>query len=258
MGKWRLSLDDSGGVNFWRFDYGEPLEVGDRIRITGPLWPDADEQVYIGNFACTIIDSGLTPTPIVMTPLQLESTYRNTGSFASVTGVVDSLTTDRFVLMGYSGRAEVRRTAYTGVSFSEVVEGVVYTVVGACVKEGAAIWLSPREQSDIIVGGVSGWSDDSGNVPQVFRLLAAFPNPFNPMTRICFDLPEQAEVRLTVYDVAGRCVRKLKTGEVYGAGRHESTWNGRNDMDRAVAAGVYFYRLDAGTFSETKRMVLVK
>ena len=61
-----------------------------------------------------------------------------------------------------------------------------------------------------------------------------------------------------LFDVAGRLVKELIDGEMYDQGCHEAVWNGRDDSDQLVASGVYFYRLEAGSYSETKRMVLVK
>ena len=65
-------------------------------------------------------------------------------------------------------------------------------------------------------------------------------------------------VTLNVFDASGRLVRELVDGEVLTAGRYETMWNGRNDAGHQVASGVYFYRLEAGPYSEMKSMVLVK
>lgn len=89
-------------------------------------------------------------------------------------------------------------------------------------------------------------------------LHPCYPNPFNPSTTISYELTDPAVVNLTVYDVAGQLVRTLVAAETSGAGRHEVVWNGRDETGRNVAAGVYFYRLDAGGYSETRRMALVK
>ena len=91
-----------------------------------------------------------------------------------------------------------------------------------------------------------------------FTLHAPAPNPFNPQTTIAFELPEQGAVTLRVFDLHGRLVRVLVDGEVYTLGRHEAVWNGRDDAGRQAASGTYFYRLEAGGYSETKRMVLIK
>jgi beta-glucanase (GH16 family) len=91
-----------------------------------------------------------------------------------------------------------------------------------------------------------------------YALHPCYPNPFNPMTTISFDLPVSAKASLTVYDVAGKTVQRLVAAETVAAGRHEIIWNGRDETGRTAPAGIYFYRLDAGDFTETRRMTLVK
>ncbi len=84
------------------------------------------------------------------------------------------------------------------------------------------------------------------------------PNPFNPFTTIEFDLPEWSEVNLRIFDLSGRLVKELASGNSFAPGRHGAVWNGVDDAGRPVASGPYFYRLETGTYSETKRMVLIK
>ena len=88
-----------------------------------------------------------------------------------------------------------------------------------------------------------------------FRLHQNTPNPFHPTTTIRFDLPQRAQVSLRIYDVAGRLVRNLVPGGTLEAGRHEAVWNGQGESGQRVGAGLYFYRLQAGALSETRRMV---
>jgi PKD repeat protein len=95
------------------------------------------------------------------------------------------------------------------------------------------------------------------DLPEEFALNGNYPNPFNPTTTINFDLPEAADVRLEVYDLMGRRVATLISSQL-GAGRYEAQWNARSDGGAAVASGVYLYRLQAGSFEEVKRMVLMK
>jgi predicted nucleotidyltransferase len=99
----------------------------------------------------------------------------------------------------------------------------------------------------------------SGNaLPTSFALRNNIPNPFNPNTTIRYDLPESAPVSLRIYDVAGRLVKTLRGGGVEPPGFHKVVWSGRDNAGQRVASGVYFYRLDAGEYSETKKMVLIK
>jgi len=90
-----------------------------------------------------------------------------------------------------------------------------------------------------------------------FALHQNVPNPFNPVTRIAYELPARMRVSLRVYDVDGRLVRRLvDTAE--GPGFCSVTWEGQNDAGEPVASGVYFYRLEAGARTETKKMVMLK
>ncbi len=84
------------------------------------------------------------------------------------------------------------------------------------------------------------------------------PNPFNPSTRIRYELPaDGAPVRLTIHDLGGRLVRTL-VAEAQGAGGHVVPWDGRDDAGQPVAGGVYVYRLSAGASVESRKMVLLK
>jgi hypothetical protein len=94
--------------------------------------------------------------------------------------------------------------------------------------------------------------------PRRFALHGATPNPFNPHTTIAFEIPTREVVVLQVFDLSGRLVRNLVVGEVRSPGLYEVVWNGRDDADRPVASGTYFYRLEAGPHRATRRMALVK
>jgi len=101
--------------------------------------------------------------------------------------------------------------------------------------------------------------DGSGAVvtPRAFRLEANYPNPFNPVTKISFSLPEAQRVQLAVFSLDGRKVATL-VNETRPAGRYEVTWTGRDDAGRLAASGTYFYRIDAGPYSQVRKMTLMK
>jgi hypothetical protein len=96
-------------------------------------------------------------------------------------------------------------------------------------------------------------------VQRVFhnRLEQNFPNPFNPQTNIAFSLKDPAQIKLTIYDVTGSRVRDL-LDEKRVAGAYRIVWDGRNGNGSSVASGVYFCKIVAGSFSDTKKMVLLK
>ena len=132
---------------------------------------------------------------------------------------------------------------------------------GNGILDGVEIIIHPSldwNNDGIIDNCQPGTSDVPSGDTKQFALHDAHPNPFNPQTTISFDLPRQTSVSLRVYDVSGRLVNVLLDGDIAAQGRNEVVWRGRDMAGRVVSAGVYFYRLDAGEFSETKRMVLVK
>jgi hypothetical protein len=94
-------------------------------------------------------------------------------------------------------------------------------------------------------------------IPATYELGQNYPNPFNPSTAISFSLPKQDHVVLTVYDMLGKEINRLVDGEM-SAGSFKVTWNGDTKSGEKVTTGVYFYRLQAGTFSSVKKMVMLK
>ncbi len=94
-------------------------------------------------------------------------------------------------------------------------------------------------------------------LPQEFRLAQNYPNPFNPTTEIEYSIPSASRVELAVFNVLGQQTRLLLNREE-AAGTYRIVWDGRDDHGAMVASGVYFYRLTAGSFSETRKMMLLK
>jgi len=94
-------------------------------------------------------------------------------------------------------------------------------------------------------------------IPHDYSLSQNYPNPFNPSTNIEFALPRQSHVSLKVYDVIGREVATLFSEEK-SAGRFTVRWNGKNNNNQLISSGIYFYRLEAGNFVQTKKMILIK
>jgi hypothetical protein len=93
--------------------------------------------------------------------------------------------------------------------------------------------------------------------PSTYYLSQNYPNPFNPSTKITVDLPVQSNVRLVVYNLLGEQVATLMNGS-YDVGKYEVTWLGKDDNGLQTASGVYIYRLEAGTFSVSKKMLMMK
>ncbi|MCD4691028.1 immune inhibitor A, partial [bacterium] len=108
-----------------------------------------------------------------------------------------------------------------------------------------------------ITSAGTGTGIDDIIVPVLFALKQNAPNPFNPTTIIHYQLPQSADVKVEIYNVAGKLVRTL-VDEAQDAGFRSVVWDGTSDTGRAVASGVYMYRLQAGDEVAQKRMVLLK
>jgi len=95
-------------------------------------------------------------------------------------------------------------------------------------------------------------------LPDTYRLYRGIPNPFNPRTTLRFDLPEPATVTVQIFDITGRLIRTLLGGMARPAGEHRVSWDGVDELGLPVASGLYFCRLEAGTFRATERVLMVK
>ena len=99
-------------------------------------------------------------------------------------------------------------------------------------------------------------------LPEQTQLLPNYPNPFNPETWIPFELSQDSEVSVTIYDVSGTPVRNISVGYLE-AGRYVSQskaiyWDGKTDTGERVASGIYLYQIQAGDYTETRKMVILK
>jgi len=125
---------------------------------------------------------------------------------------------------------------------NEVFVGGSFTSAGGIASTFIARWNS----------GTSRVEQLSPTAPKTFLLEQNYPNPFNPSTTIRYQLPVASEVKLEVYDVLGKKIATL-VNERQSAGSYQVVWNASG-----LSSGTYFYRLQAGTFVETKKMIMVK
>ena len=107
-------------------------------------------------------------------------------------------------------------------------------------------------------GGTTDVKNDApGSLPDRFQLNQNHPNPFNPVTTIDYNLPRRSNVRIDIFNLLGQRIRTVVNREE-PAGSYSVTWDGKDSAGKAVATGIYFYRLKAEDFVETKKMLLLK
>ncbi|MCX6162717.1 MAG: YCF48-related protein [Ignavibacteriae bacterium] len=135
------------------------------------------------------------------------------------------------------------------IPYGKLLNAITYFWrVNASNVNGAGPWSTVWSFSTLPTGLIQ----ISTSVPKEYKVFDAYPNPFNPVTRIRYELPRSGSVELAVYDVMGREVEML-VNKRQAAGSYEAVWDGTR-----FASGVYFYRLTAEGFNETRKMLLVK
>ena len=95
------------------------------------------------------------------------------------------------------------------------------------------------------------------NMPNQYLLHQNYPNPFNPITTLRYNVPEKILVRISIFDISGNLIKML-VNEVKNAGFYSARWGAINDNGQLISAGVYFYKIQAGNFIDTKKMILFK
>lgn len=131
----------------------------------------------------------------------------------------------------------------------------VYYYISATSVSGKTVTKplpAPRGNIQFTVTNVTGIEPVAAGMPNKFSLHQNYPNPFNPVTKIKFDISKNSNVKLSIYDITGKEVLKI-TDAYMTAGSYSYQWNASG-----FASGIYFYRLDAGNYSEVKKMILVK
>jgi len=158
--------------------------------------------------------------------------------------------------------------AHLGLGAAQLVDSLIiqWPAGGKSVLTNVAV----NKVINITESGTTAVDENTSAAPMTFALAQNHPNPFNPSTAIKYELPQQVEVKLEIFDMIGRHVRTL-VNQAQPAGRYAITWDGRNELGQQIASGVYIYQLRAvpstssgtglGTgsgFVQTRRMALVR
>jgi predicted extracellular nuclease/cytoskeletal protein CcmA (bactofilin family) len=153
-------------------------------------------------------------------------------------------------------KAEVRLSKNSRFKGSIVAKAIVVEQNAIFLPHGSATVLTTTQKSVAPEDGDSEEREITALVTD-YELAQNYPNPFNPSTTIRFALPEASEVKLEIYNLLGQKVRILVDAHLE-AGYHNRQWDATNDFGQKVSSGVYVYRIHAGSFVQTKRMILMK
>ncbi len=123
-----------------------------------------------------------------------------------------------------------------------------------CVSNDAFIFFI----DDVSIHGVNGYDNNDNNAPVVqTELKGNYPNPFNPETTITYSVKEHIPVNIEIYNIKGQKVKTL-VNETKAPGNYTTVWKGLDDNNHPVSSGVYFFKMNAGKYSSTKKMIMMK
>ena len=124
-------------------------------------------------------------------------------------------------------------------------------------EDGFTYSPSSNGPFSLVIDGGWALSVDNNNIPEVFALHNNYPNPFNPVTNIGYDIPELSKVTIDIYNIAGNKVKTLVSKE-HQPGRYKIQWNATNEFGAPVATGMYIYKIRAKDFVSVKKLLLMK
>ena len=219
-----------------------------KIQVLPKVWYTSWGNPHTGRIRCWIgeLAGGYDVTQINRSTLRLNGTvpiygitYRIIPSWPGFTGSVLEVAFDRYssymslgsVIPGNQYPVTITGEFNDGVDFSGETMITVQTALPKLIGEA--------------------------EIPESFSLIQNYPNPFNPETDISYALPSDCQVNLTIYNLLGQKVKTL-VNEPQTAGYKTTHWNGRDEQGNLVSSGIYFYKLNAGEYTDTKKMVMTK
>ena len=255
----------------WVRDSINKPKRGDNITITGPVQENFS-QTWINAPTAFRINSrnNALPAPVVVkvsairtgaaTAESYESMLVQVRNAAVVNPFADGASNfGEFTISDGTGEVRVddRSNLYRGNLDTAYVRGdSIRSITGVLDYTFNNFKINPRTPGEVVRGNTTGIKDQS-SVPFVYRLEQNYPNPFNPETSIRYQLAKAGQVDLVIYNMLGQKVRTLING-VKNLGNHVQVWDGRNDRGQVVPTGIYFYRVHSGTFTEVKKMLVVR
>ncbi|MCK4513284.1 T9SS type A sorting domain-containing protein, partial [bacterium] len=239
------------------------IDNGMAIKFTTEAPDQAD--VWLAVDAQTIDDSTGGDGDGVAEPTEtfdLILTLINSGASTAsgVTGTISTTDPDLIIVDGSADFGSIAGSA----SGDNAASPFVVTVSGSPADETAELDLhiysgSRYDAYDIVTITIdlTGTGVEDPEIPLAFALRQNYPNPFRGGTALAFALPRPAEAKLDIYNVAGRRIATVVSGNL-PAGNHLVTWDGTDTRGAKVPAGIYFYRFEADGFESTRKMILLK
>jgi hypothetical protein len=250
----RASVPVAGGASYLIF----AKEAGS-VAVSGNAWENQPEGAATPSLSAADMDTTTAPVLVVNGLVRDEKgaalenirvTVENLTASRNVQAVADESGRYVAVLVDLSGKA---------VKVGDMIAVDAVDPTGAYVAEPIKHLIT---EEDIARGSVLVANLTMRPVPRESALLPNYPNPFNPETWMPFVLSDEADVTIRIYDSVGRLVRRINLGHLrpgYYLNRDRAAyWDGRNELGEQVASGIYFYQIQAGSFTKTKRMVLLK
>ena len=223
----RLYYSSNAGSNWSYQTLGSSNIIG--------IWLNGQTGIATGSGGYRTTNGGLNWTPL---------SIPGTGYQLPVSGYGNNF------WMVTRGSINIYSTTNSGDNWSNYNSIYQYSDIAAA-RTGNMIWIATLSEY-VLKETVNPVSQISTEIPRNFELFQNYPNPFNPVTNINFSVPGSAFIKLTVYDVSG-CQLEILLNQELNAGTYNFDWDASN-----YSSGIYFYRLSAGDFTETKRMILVK
>jgi hypothetical protein len=246
------------------------VALRNKVPITGGVWK-AGTTTYLGTKLATFTVAG-TSIPSVIDQEGLypyASPYQNwvTYDLRSLSLDASSAFAVAFPVVGkYTGSGGAYNTVMATIYKStESYHNFTYlTSIDAAPSAAGWYYISDSDSTIVLYlirayvsNSVTGVTESVELLPSSFKLDQNYPNPFNPTTVIRYELPKMSNVQIKIYDALGKEVRSL-VNETQTAGTHNLMWDAANNYGQPVSSGVYFYRIVAGDFVQTKKMVLLR
>ena len=247
------------GTNTFKWEYTKDAGTStgsDCAWIDDVVFPSSGEQVGVPVFVTDVVNVSFGEVLIGDTAFR-PITISNSGT-ASMLGTI---TTAAPFWLGSDPSMPSLSLDYTLGVGEYMVFNLNFAPTAWMVYNGELIITSDDPNALVttipITGSGSGADLDDQVNPIVTALKGNYPNPFNPTTTISFSLKQKTSVSLEIYNILGQKVCTLANGE-FDSGNYSVPWNGRDGKNRPVSSGVYFYKMKAGKYTSTKKMIMMK